>query len=136
MPATETLRAQEGQRNNQRKDTSAKPPPEIIFQKYFKSSGTRTYAAQVKRTSGGDHYLVLTEGKRDPKTDELRKSHLFVFSEDFPAFFHLLHDMARFIKANPVPEEVRQRRASYLARQSAGGGKGDPAPLDRSGRQK
>ena len=54
-------------------DQPAKPAPQIIFQKYFKSVGPRTYAAQVKVATNGNHFLVLTEGKRDEK-NELRKT--------------------------------------------------------------
>src|SRR5689334_13186406 len=60
-----------------------KPEPKILSQKYFKSVGPRTYAAQLMEAGNGNHYLVLTEGKRDEKTGEVRKSKLFVFSEDF-----------------------------------------------------
>src|SRR5918999_991981 len=60
---------------------------EILFQKYFKSLGPRTYAAQVKRASNGNHYLVLTEGKRDEPSADVRKTRLFVFGEDFVEFF-------------------------------------------------
>src|SRR5437660_1643579 len=59
-----------------------KPEPEILFQKYFKSVGPRTYAAQLKRAVNGNQFLVLTEGKRDEKTGEVRKTKLFVWSED------------------------------------------------------
>ena len=103
--------------------TSAKavrPEAEIIFQKFFKSAGPRTYAAQVKRAGNGNHFLVLTEGKRDDKTGEVRKTRLFVFSEDFPAMFHMLHETAQFIKANPVPPEVRQRRERFWAKNAKG----------------
>ena len=50
---------------------------EILFQDYFKSVGPRTYAAQVKRAGNGNHFLVLTEGKRDDATGEVRKIRLF-----------------------------------------------------------
>src|SRR5437016_196526 len=58
-----------------------KSEPEILFQKYFKSVGPRTYAAQIKKASNGNHFIVLTEGKRDDKSDQVRKTKLFVFSE-------------------------------------------------------
>jgi hypothetical protein len=94
-----------------------KPEPPILFQHYFKSAGPRTYAAQVKEASNGNHFLVITDGKRDPKTDEVRKSRIFVFAEDFPAFFRMLHETAQFIKANPVPDSVRRRHEAWLAKQ-------------------
>ena len=100
------------------KQQQSKPAPPILFQRFFKSVGPRTYAAQIKEASNGNPFLVLTEGKRDPKTDELRKSRLFIFGEDFPAFFRMLHETAQYIKANPVPEKVKQRRERYWDKQS------------------
>lgn len=75
---------------------------EILFQKYFKSVGPRTYASQVKRANNGNHYLVLTEGKRDRATGEVRKTRLFVFSEDFIPYFRMLQETAQFIREHPV----------------------------------
>lgn len=92
-----------------------KPEPVILFQKYFKSVGPRTYAAQVKRVANGNHMLVLTEGKRDEVTGELRKSRLFVYSEDFVEMFKLLHDSAEFIRANPLSDKVKADRAKFWA---------------------
>ena len=111
-----------------------KPEHEILFQTYFKSVGPRTYAAQVKKASNDNHYLVLTEGKRDEKTGEVRKARLFVYSEDFIAFFRMLQETAQFIKANPVAEEVKQRRIKFWARQQSGA-KAPPGPGAGSARQ-
>ncbi len=93
-----------------RKPAGPKPEPVILFQAFFKSVGPRTYAAQVKRAANGNHFLVLTEGKRDEKTNELRKSRLFIYSEDFSAFFKLMKASAEFVKANPVPDDVKAKR--------------------------
>jgi hypothetical protein len=90
---------------------------EILFQNYFKSVGPRTYAVQVKRATNGNHYLVLTEGQRDPKTDEVRKTRLFLFSEDFAEFFKLMKSTAEFIRAHPVPEDVKRKRQAFWAKQ-------------------
>src|SRR5437588_9342050 len=46
-----------------------KPEEAILFQTFFKSVGPRTYASQVKRPANGNHFLVLTEGNRDPDCD-------------------------------------------------------------------
>jgi hypothetical protein len=100
----------------------AKPDAEILFQKYFKSVGPRTYAAQLKKAGNGNHFLVFTEGKRDEKTGEIRKTRLFVFSEDFAEFFKMLHETACYIRQNPVPAEVRKKREKYWARQREGAG--------------
>ena len=99
----------------------SKPEPDVLFQSYFKSVGPRTYAAQVKRAGNGNHFLVLTEGKRDEKTDEVRKTRLYVFSEDFPSFFRLVQEAAVFIRANPVPKEVKEKRDRFWARQKEPG---------------
>jgi hypothetical protein len=113
-----------GQRNGYRPGNGTRPRPggaekpehEILFQTYFKSVGPRTYAAQVKKASNDNQYLVLTEGKRDEKTGEVRKARLFVYSEDFVAFFRMLQETSLFIKANPLPEEVKQRRDKFWAK--------------------
>jgi hypothetical protein len=97
-----------------------KPDAEILFQKYFKSVGPRTYAAQIKRAGNGNHFVVLTEAKRDDKTDEVRKTRLFLFSEDFVAFFRMLHETAQFIRQNPVPDDVRKKRERFWTRKSTG----------------
>lgn len=98
---------------------SPKPEAEILFQKYFKSVGPRTYAAQVKKAGNGNHFLVLTEGRRDDSTDQIRKTRLFVFSEDFGEFFRMLHETAKFIRENPVPDEIRRKREKFWAKQNA-----------------
>lgn len=97
---------------------NGKPEPKILFQKFFKSVGPRTYTAQVKELSNGNHLLVLTEGKRDEQTGELRKTRLFVYGEDFSAFFHLLHETATFIRANPLSEEIRKHREKFWAKKA------------------
>src|SRR3954449_3469090 len=66
----------------------------ILFQKFFKSVGPRTYAAQVKQASNGNHYLILTEGYRKPDSDDVRKTRIFLYSEDFIDFFRMLHETA------------------------------------------
>lgn len=95
---------------------SPKPEADVLFQKYFKSVGPRTYAAQIKRARNGNHFLVLTEGKRDESSGEVRKTRLFLFSEDFVSFFRMLHETAQFIKANPVPEDVRKKQERHWAK--------------------
>ena len=88
----------------------------ILFQTYFKSVGPRTYAAQLKEAKNGNHVLVITEGRRDSKTGDVRKIKLLVWSEDFVQFFQLLRDTATFIKSNPVPESVRRRQEKRWAK--------------------
>jgi len=96
----------------------AKPEPKILFQKFFHSVGPRTYAAQVKELGNGNHLLVLTEGKRDAETGEVRKTRLLIFGEDFTAFFKLLAETAAFIRANPLSEEIREKRRKIWAKRN------------------
>src|SRR5690242_17520532 len=91
---------------NADRPNTPKPEPKILFQKYFKSVGPRTYAAQLMQAGNGNHYLVLTEGKRDDKTGGVRKTKLFLFSEDFEAFDSMLKEMFAHIQAHPVPDDV------------------------------
>ena len=100
---------------------------EILFQKFFKSVGPRTYAAQVKRASNGNHYLVLMEGKRD-ESGEVRKTRLFVYSEDFVEFFRLIKSAAEFIKSNPLPPDVLAKREKFWAKQAIGAKPAAPGP--------
>ena len=99
-----------------------KPDAEILFQTYFKSVGPRTYAAQVKKAGNGNHFVVLTEGKKDPQTGEPRKIRLFVFSEDFKDFFKMLQETAVFLRENPVPDEIKKKREKFWARNGENAG--------------
>lgn len=98
--------------------SSSKPKaePKIIHQTFFKSVGPRTYAAQIKEIANGNHLLVLTEGKRDEKTNEVRKTRLFVYGEDFPQLFKMLDDARAFIEAHPVSKAVQARRQKFWER--------------------
>lgn len=109
----------------------AKTEPKILFQDYFKSVGPRTYAAQLKEAGNGNHFLVLTEGKRDDKTGDVRKTKLFVFSEDFEAFFTMLDRTREFSRRHPVPADVRRRQQRYWAKQADALGADKPAPAKR-----
>jgi hypothetical protein len=97
---------------------AAKPEAKILFQKFFHSVGPRTYAAQVKELGNGNHLLVLTEGKRDADTGEVRKTRLLVFGEDLTSFFKLLAETAGFIRANPLSEEFREKRRRFWAKKN------------------
>lgn len=96
----------------------AKPEAKILFQKFFHSVGPRTYATQVKELGNGNHLLVITEGKRDVETGEVRKTRLLIFGEDFTAFFKLLAETAGFIRANPLSEEIREKRRRIWAKRN------------------
>jgi hypothetical protein len=100
------------------KPVGPKPDPKILFQQFFKSVGPRTYVAQLKQAANGNHFLVLTEGKRDDKTNELRKSRLFIYSEDFVAFFRLMQETAVFVKSHPVDAKVKAKRDKIWAKKA------------------
>lgn len=106
---------------------SAPPASEapILFQDYFKSMGPRTYAAQVKEARNGNHFMVFTEGKRDDKTGEIRKTKLLVFSEDFETFFRMVDNVRDFVRDNPVPAEVAEKQKKFWASRRAASGNGD-----------
>ena len=106
--------------NSKRRPDGPKPEPKTLFQTYFKSVGPRTYAAQVKEAGNGNHFIVLTEGKRDDKTGEVRKTRLFVFSEDFDALRDLLRDTFAWVKDHPVSAEVKAKRDKFWRKQSQG----------------
>lgn len=74
----------------------------IIFQQYFKN-GNRTYASQVKISQIGKKYLVLTEGRRDPKTQELKKHTICVFEQDFKQFFAILQETVLYLRSAKDP---------------------------------
>ena len=97
---------------------SSKPKaePKIIHQTFFKSVGPRTYAAQLKEIANGNHLLVLTEGKRDEQTNEVRKTRLFVYAEDFPELFKMLDDAKAFIDAHPVSKVAKAKRQKFWER--------------------
>ena len=121
MPATITAPPQFAKKRAPRRDPSKpKAEPKILFQSYFRSVGPRTYAAQVKEAGNGNHFLVLTEGKRDEGSEDVRKTRLFIFSEDFAEFFKLMKQTAEFIKANPVSAKVKQKREKFWAKHAAG----------------
>jgi hypothetical protein len=96
-----------------------KKEPKILFQQFFKSVGPRTYVTQLKEAANGNHFLVMTEGKKDDKTSEIRKTRLFVYSEDFVAFFRLMQETALFVKANPVDPKVKAKREKFWAKDAA-----------------
>jgi len=72
-----------------------------------------------REASNGNHYIVLTEGKRDLTTNEVRKTRVFVYSEDFISYFRMLHETAQFIKTHPVSEEIKTRRQHFWAKKEA-----------------
>ncbi len=100
------------------KPTGPKPEPKILFQQFFKSVGPRTYVAQIKEAANGNHFLVLTEGKRDEKTNEVRKSRVFLYSEDFIAFFKLMKETSIFIKDHPLDAKVKAKRDKIWAKKN------------------
>ena len=82
--------------------------------------------AQLKKANNGNHFLVLTEGNRHKETGDIRKTRLFVYSEDFAAFFRMLHGSKPSSSAKtPCP------RTSNAGRQNAGRSKVRNTPGER-----
>lgn len=109
------------------RDPDRKPDP-TLFQHYFKSIGPRTYAVQIKRAQNQNPYLVITEGKRDDKTGEVRKTRVFVYGEDFDSFIDLLRHAAVWIKQHPVSDEFKQKRQQFWQKRQRGdSGRASPA---------
>ena len=75
---------------------------------------------------------MLTEGKRDDATGDVRKTRLFIFGEDFKDFFAMLQAAAVFIRENPVPEEIKQKRQRFWAKKNSESG-GAPSPSPQNG---
>jgi len=111
--------ARDSSQNAAKGDGDRKPDHPILFQSFFKSVGSRTYAAQVKKASNGNQYLVITEGRRDKESGEVRKLRVNVFSEDFEAFFNLLRDTTRYIKEHPLPESFQKERLAFWKKAGA-----------------
>jgi hypothetical protein len=121
-PSSSNASARAGRKSSWKsgpRNDAQKAPDPILFQTYFKSVGPRTYAAQLKRAGNGNHYLVFTEGKRDAVTDEVRKTSLYVFSEDFVSFFKLLKETAEHVRSHPVPAEIAEKRVRYWEKQKS-----------------
>src|SRR4051812_11312281 len=122
-------RPDRGRFGKPRREAQPESEHEILFQKFFKSVGPRTYAAQVKKARNGNHYVVLMEGKRDDKTDEVRKTRLFVYSEDFVEFFRLIKSAAEFIKTHPMPKGMQARREKFWTKRAAAALGGESKPV-------
>lgn len=114
----QSRRTNRGGKGTWQSDAQKDPDP-ILFQTYFKSVGPRTYATQLKRAPNGNQYLVFTEGKRDSVTGEVRKTRLYLYSEDFANFFKMLKETAQYLRENPVPAEIVQKRSRYWEKQKS-----------------
>ena len=86
-----------GSKNGGTPPTNGNQERPVIFQKYFKSNN-RTYAAQIKLSQIGKKYLVLTQGVRDPETDQLKKHTIFVFEQDLKDFFAMLQETVVYLR--------------------------------------
>ena len=117
-PATSARPASNSSKSPPGAAAAAADEQKILFQKFFKSVGPRTYAAQIKQARNGNYFLVLTEGKCDPETDEVRKTKILVFSEDFKEFFHLLTDAVTFLREHPMPDEIKRKRDRFWAKRN------------------
>lgn len=66
-------------------------------------AGRRTYFFDVKSTrSGDDHFIVITESKRNGERYEKHK--IFLYKEDFGKFAAALHESIGFIRDHYLPD--------------------------------
>lgn len=87
-----------GERVNLSENHASQERP-ILYQKYFKN-GHKTYASQLKLGNNGKKYLVLTEGYRDPDTQELKKHYIRVFESDLKEFFAMLQETVVYLRTH------------------------------------
>jgi len=90
---------------------------EEIYSKVVKA-GKRTYYFDVRTTRAEDHYLTITESRRQNNADGssfVKKHKIFLYKEDFENFRDSLDDVLKFIedKQGPPPsrEAYEERRA-------------------------
>ena len=69
--------------------------------------GKRTYFFDVKSTSGGDYYLVITESVRTQE-GTFEKHKIFMYKEDFYKFTQAYDEMMAFMKTEK-PDYFEER---------------------------
>ena len=75
---------------------------ETLKQWRLKSAGSRTYFFDLKETRNKNTMLQITESKPKGKDEEgFEQNRIFLFSEDFEAWFKTLGEVYRHLKANP-----------------------------------
>mgnify|MGYP003290860679 CR=1 FL=1 len=79
-----------------------------MFSKAVKA-GKRTYFVDVKRTKGGESYIVITESKRiggnNPDQEATYEKHkIFLYKEDFEKFMFAIDDAIAFIREDEDTE--------------------------------
>ncbi len=75
---------------------------ESLKQWRLKSAGSRTYFFDLKETRNKNTMLQITESKPKGKDEEgFEQNRIFLFSEDFEAWFKTLGEVYRHLKANP-----------------------------------
>ncbi|WP_212113382.1 DUF3276 family protein [Candidatus Shikimatogenerans silvanidophilus] len=73
-----------------------------IFSKTLRS-GNRTYFFDVKKTRAGEHYLIITESKKNMSENGgpiYRKFKIYLYKEDFSNFKKNLEEVFNYIKKN------------------------------------
>jgi hypothetical protein len=112
-----------GERVNLPDHNAAQDRP-ILYQKFFKS-GNKTYASQVKLGNNGKKYLVLTEGYRDPDTQEVKKHYMRVFENDLKEFFSMLQETVVYLRTHK--DDAQATIAGLVAPKPAEGPAAPPA---------
>lgn len=68
-------------------------------------AGKRTYFFDVKKTHGGDYYLVITESRKNFQEGDpsYKKNKIFLYKEDLNNFVDTLQRTTKYIKAELLP---------------------------------
>ena len=83
---------------------------EEIYSKVVKA-GKRTYYLDVRTTRAEDHYLTITESRRQNNSDGssfVKKHKIFLYKEDFENFREGLDDVLKFIEDKQGPPPSRE----------------------------
>lgn len=89
----------------------------VVFQKYFKT-GHRTYASQIKLGTNGKKYMVITEGVRDPESQEVKKHVLRVYEADLKEFFAMMQETVIYLRSTKGTTPAAARAAARSAPQT------------------
>ncbi|MBI2966508.1 MAG: DUF3276 family protein [Bacteroidetes bacterium] len=112
-------------------ESSENSKSKMVFSKSVRA-GKRTYFFDVKETRGGDYYIVITESKKQFKTDGspghfFMKSKIFLYKEDFDKFCDALSGVCEYIRKEKGLKQLPGEGASETA------GSADPGNPEKGG---
>jgi hypothetical protein len=90
-------------RSTSNRNSSAKPPQEIVKTWAFDSVGNRKYALQIKKASNGNPCLKIVEGVPSKEAEgTFRKFDITIWSEDFERLFATLDEVRSYMKEHNI----------------------------------